>query len=485
MATSDSAVPNFYAETADTPRQERRTVSRERFSSMVAVSEVSADFVLCTFGVLVVRALCTSLRIGEQAQYPTASTSIIFSLFVVLLLHREGGYRGSSGLLQIRDTERIIRSSTLSMLFLLALSFILGLNLFHATLLIAIVLIPFLLVIEKKILFSIVRRLHLKGYGVERVVIYAADDIGRSIVSTLLHAPRAGFLPVAMVDNNPTSTRCLFETGYRHHLIPLWHGPITSELLESCECSVLMIATSKLSSQQLAAATYAAKQAGLGITFVYGTSTPEQQWRESANLDGLLFTSSIELTSRWYFAIAKRTVDLAISSLLILLLAPLLFLIAILIRLDSSGPAFFVQKRVGRNGKLFNIYKFRSMHTDAPMYDLSPTTSSDPRITRLGRMLRRLSLDELPQLINVFLGNMSLVGPRPEMPFIVEHYNAKQRQRLQVSPGITGLWQLSSDRAFPIHHNIHYDLYYIRNHTFFMDLAILIHTLFFAMRRGI
>jgi lipopolysaccharide/colanic/teichoic acid biosynthesis glycosyltransferase len=125
------------------------------------------------------------------------------------------------------------------------------------------------------------------------------------------------------------------------------------------------------------------------------------------------------------------------------------------------------------------------MYIDAARYDLSPTTSSDPRITRLGRVIRKISLDELPQLINVFLGNMSLVGPRPEMPFIVEHYNSQQQQRLQVSPGITGLWQLSADRAFPIHQNIHYDLYYIRNRTFFMDLAILIHTLFFAMRGGI
>ncbi len=131
------------------------------------------------------------------------------------------------------------------------------------------------------------------------------------------------------------------------------------------------------------------------------------------------------------------------------------------------------------------MYKFRSMHTGASRYDFSPTVSSDPRITTLGRFLRKISLDELPQLINVLLGNMSLVGPRPEMPFIVDHYNAEQRQRLQVSPGLTGLWQLSSDRAFPIHQNIHYDLYYIRNRTFLMDIAILVHTLFFAMRGGI
>ena len=131
------------------------------------------------------------------------------------------------------------------------------------------------------------------------------------------------------------------------------------------------------------------------------------------------------------------------------------------------------------------MYKFRSMYTSAARYDVSPTRSSDPRITRIGRFLRRTSLDELPQLINVFLGDMSLVGPRPEMPFIVERYNTQQRARLQFTPGITGLWQLSADRAFPIHQNIEYDLYYIENRTFFMDVAILIHTLLFAAWSGI
>jgi lipopolysaccharide/colanic/teichoic acid biosynthesis glycosyltransferase len=174
-----------------------------------------------------------------------------------------------------------------------------------------------------------------------------------------------------------------------------------------------------------------------------------------------------------------------VSSALLILLAPILILIAILVRLDSPGPALFVQKRVGQGGERFDMFKFRSMHDGAPKYAPSPTSSSDPRITRIGRYLRRASLDELPQLVNVLMGTMSLVGPRPEMPFIVEGYDARQRQRLQVTPGITGLWQLSADRAYPIHENAAYDLYYIRNRSVSLDLSILIHTLFFAVRGGI
>jgi lipopolysaccharide/colanic/teichoic acid biosynthesis glycosyltransferase len=185
------------------------------------------------------------------------------------------------------------------------------------------------------------------------------------------------------------------------------------------------------------------------------------------------------------YAVAKRAADLIVSSVLFVMLTPLLLLIGLLVRLDSPGPALFVQKRVGRNGKLFEIYKFRSMYTNASKYDFSPTTSFDPRITRLGRFLRRSCLDELPQLMNVLRGTMSLVGPRPEMPFIVRSYNSRQQQRLQVTPGITGMWQLSADRGLPIHENVEYDLYYIRNRTFFMDIAILIHTLFFAVGGGV
>jgi lipopolysaccharide/colanic/teichoic acid biosynthesis glycosyltransferase len=181
------------------------------------------------------------------------------------------------------------------------------------------------------------------------------------------------------------------------------------------------------------------------------------------------------------YALAKRALDLAVTFLLLALLAPLLLAVALLIRFDSQGPALFVQKRVGLHGRIFEIFKFRTMHTGVAKYDMSPVTAADCRITRVGRFLRRTSLDELPQLLNVLLGDMSLVGPRPEMPFLVAMHPAQHRPRLQAPPGITGLWQLSADRDFQIHENLHYDLYYIRNRTFFLDAAILIHTIFFAM----
>ena len=207
--------------------------------------------------------------------------------------------------------------------------------------------------------------------------------------------------------------------------------------------------------------------------------------KEKKSVSPHTFTEEMGAGASRRYALSKRLLDIFLSSIFLVLLSPVFILLALIIRLSSNGPALFVQRRVGRGGKLFWMYKFRSMSTNVRRYETSPQMRNDPRITKIGRILRRTSLDELPQLINVFLGEMSLVGPRPEMPFIVRGYTARQRQRLQVVPGVTGLWQLSRDRAFPIHENIHHDLYYIRNRNLYMDLAILVHTLFFAMHGGI
>jgi lipopolysaccharide/colanic/teichoic acid biosynthesis glycosyltransferase len=183
-------------------------------------------------------------------------------------------------------------------------------------------------------------------------------------------------------------------------------------------------------------------------------------------------------------SILKRSVDCMIALSLLVVLLPLLIMIAVVIRLESRGPALFRHSRVGRDGRQFEMWKFRSMWVEEVRYERSPASKMDKRLTRVGRILRRISLDELPQLLNVVKGDMSLVGPRPEMPFIVDGYGAIERQRLVVRPGLTGLWQISSCRAAPIPQNLQYDLYYIRNHSVLLDAAILVRTIS-AVIRGV
>ncbi|MGC1784512.1 MAG: exopolysaccharide biosynthesis polyprenyl glycosylphosphotransferase [Acidobacteriaceae bacterium] len=490
MSASESVTSRLYAETLAASRPESRAISTHLFPSVLAAIEVVADFLTCAFGIYAAYLLDPSLYIGRQIRYPVrevAAVSLGVSLIAVFLLHLNGAYRGSGSLLQIRETERAIRIPVQSLLIMLPFSLLLNLQFSRIAFLIALVLIPVLLILQKQAFVAVIRGLHVRGCGNDRVIVYGIGETGKRILSALSDSVKLGLYPIVVIGHNDAlDGEWLPEMGYRRRRsVPVQRGPITSALLNSCQCSTLIVALPNLSSGQIAAAVDAAKQAGSRVLFLSATELQEQKWTESIDVDGLSLTPMLESFERWPYSLAKRTADLIGSSLLLILFAPLFFLIALLIKLDSPGPAFFVQDRVGRNGELFKMYKFRSMHKGTLQYELSPTTPFDSRITRIGRFLRRSSLDELPQLVNVFLGDMSLVGPRPEMPFIVQIYTSEQRQRLQVTPGITGLWQLSADRAFLIHKNIQYDLYYIRNRGFFMDIAILIHTLLFALRGGI
>jgi exopolysaccharide biosynthesis polyprenyl glycosylphosphotransferase len=173
----------------------------------------------------------------------------------------------------------------------------------------------------------------------------------------------------------------------------------------------------------------------------------------------------------------KRLCDVLGALILIVLTGPLMLGIALAIRRQTGESAVFHQRRVGLHGRDFTMLKFRTMRSDTDAYAPSPDTPGDGRITPVGRWLRRYSLDELPQFFNVLKGEMSIVGPRPEMPFLVDQYEPWQRRRLEAVPGLTGLWQILGRKDLPLRENIEYDFYYIRNQSLLLDLAILLRTL--------
>ncbi|MDR0268330.1 sugar transferase [Paenibacillus sp.] len=195
-----------------------------------------------------------------------------------------------------------------------------------------------------------------------------------------------------------------------------------------------------------------------------------------------------EMKNRNWFWIGKRIQDVCLSLLGLILLFPLLLLIALLIKAeDPRGAVIFAQTRVGKNGKLFKMYKFRSMVSDAEVMleelmnqnEISGAMfkmKNDPRITRVGRFIRKTSLDELPQLINVLKGNMSLVGPRPPLPREVNDYTSYDMMRLLVVPGCTGLWQISGRNHVGFQEMVELDLEYIRNQSFINDIVIMCKT---------
>ncbi len=183
----------------------------------------------------------------------------------------------------------------------------------------------------------------------------------------------------------------------------------------------------------------------------------------------------------WWYKFVKRLVDIVFSLFGIVVLLPVWIFIVVLIRMDSSGKALFKQKRVGLNGKIFKMYKFRTMKNEVGLYEEAPKKADDKRITRVGKFLRKTSLDELPQLINILKGEMSFVGPRPEMPFIVEKYSKWQRKRLEAKPGLTGLWQILGRKDLPLHENIEYDFYYIQNQSLLLDFVIMLKTVWIVL----
>jgi exopolysaccharide biosynthesis polyprenyl glycosylphosphotransferase len=183
----------------------------------------------------------------------------------------------------------------------------------------------------------------------------------------------------------------------------------------------------------------------------------------------------------------KRVVDVLASSLAMLLLSPLFVITAVAIKLESPGPVFFSQKRVGKWGRVFTMYKFRSMVVDADnMKDelldhnesggVTFKMKRDPRITKSGSIIRKLSIDELPQLYNVFKGDMSLVGPRPPVPREVEDYLLSDRRRLEVIPGITCIWQISGRSDIEFKEQVSLDVQYIESQSFWGDILILLKT---------
>ena len=173
----------------------------------------------------------------------------------------------------------------------------------------------------------------------------------------------------------------------------------------------------------------------------------------------------------------KKIVDATVAAIGLLICAPLFLIISVLIKIESRGPVFFKHIRVGMNGKPFKMIKFRTMVKDAGKVGPVLTETRDPRITRVGKVLRRSSLDELPQLINVLRGEMSLVGPRPEIPEIVETYQPWMRKALQCKPGITGLSQVNGRDDLPIDEKLKYEVEYVENYSLRMDLQILLKTL--------
>lgn len=269
------------------------------------------------------------------------------------------------------------------------------------------------------------------------------------------------------------------------------HGSVLEleRFLNSTPVDEVLFANSGLDNTTLANALHVCDERGIDVLLPLPPSIPQRSRVEIANIHGIdlpLLGLRRTPTNEVNLAL-KRLIDLLGGMVMLMLSGPIMLVAAIAIRLESKGPIFFKQTRAGRNGRKFTMYKFRSMVVDAeakkaalahlnemsgPVFKIK----RDPRITKVGHFIRRTSIDELPQVFNILLGDMSLVGPRPPLPAEVEQYQPWQRRRLSVKPGLTGLWQVSGRNNVDFEEWMALDLRYIDDWSLWLDLKILLRT---------
>jgi exopolysaccharide biosynthesis polyprenyl glycosylphosphotransferase len=411
--------------------------------------------------------------------------ALIFAFMLVLISPLSSLYRQQRGRTVIDEVYRIFNGVTSVTVLVMALSFLLqppGFS--RLMIIISAVLIVFLLA-SSRVVYRVLRQLmRARGIGVENVLLVGAGHVGRAVISALLARPELGYRTLGYLDDNPE--RGSVDMGRVRGL-----GDINQldDILRTGQVDLVVVALPWQARHKImnVVARCASQHVQVRVVpdlFQLSMSQVRSEKLESIPLLGLHVEPRLTPTGLAF----KRIIDIG----LVLLTAPLVLLLTAIIGLaivvDSRGPVFYAARRVGKDSKPFRMFKFRTMIVGADKMrdDLvrqtgvdprRPKWEHDPRITRVGRWLRKTSLDELPNLLNVLRGEMSIVGPRPAMPNEVEHYEAWQKQRLNTHPGMTGLWQVSGRSKVPFEEQCLLDIYYIENWSIGLEIEILVRTI--------
>ncbi len=321
------------------------------------------------------------------------------------------------------------------------------------------------------------------GIGVNRVLIVGAGEVGRTVMRNLVARPEYGYQVVGFVDDS--TERGSTDIGRFRALGGTERIP---SLVDQHNVDEVIIALPWMAHRKILTIMGQCERRGVRAKVVPDLFQLSLSQLEMNDLSGVPLIGVREPSIRGRNLAIKRLIDVAAGGIALIALSPLLALSALLIRLDSPGPAIFRQTRVGRSGRPFTVFKFRTMRdgADLALAELADRNEAsgplfkmrdDPRRTRVGKWLRKASIDEMPQFWNVLRGDMSIVGPRPALPSEVEQYQPWHRRRLEAAPGITGLWQVSGRSEVNFDEMVLLDLYYIENWTPFLDLKIMLKTI--------
>ncbi|OGC15351.1 hypothetical protein A2246_04680 [candidate division WOR-1 bacterium RIFOXYA2_FULL_37_7] len=384
----------------------------------------------------------------------------------------------------IDEMALLFGSVTFSSLFLFGLLFLYRGFWFSRLVIVNAWIISFFLLLVFRLILKLGKRALLKrGIGVKKLLIVGAGEVGETLAGRFISDKTLGGNPVAFLDDDPAnigkSLHGIFVIGNTEDL---------KKRVKELSVEEVIFATTQISYQKILDLITECETYGVSFKIVPGIFEIIASRISVDEVGGVPLMTISEIGLAGFNAFLKRAVDIILSFILIILLLPIFAVVALLIKWDSSGSVLFAQARVGKDGNLFPMLKFRSMAQNAEdVFDNIKEKSevegyifkikNDPRMTRMGKWIRRLSIDELPQILNVFMGQMSLVGPRPPLPREVEKYSPWHRKRLRIAPGITGLWQVSGRSLLPFEDMVRLDIYYIENWSLWLDFKILCRTI--------
>lgn len=428
-----------------------------------------------------VRAVAEAYYVPFREYIPIA---LVLTVILLIVFKAEGLYDQRRGTSWLDEVYTIFIGTLIGIAMMIFLFFLYRAN-FYSRLIFfyAFLLIGGLLSVSRLAERQIRDRLRRRGVGVDRVLIVGAGKVGRAIMRSILARPELGYRPVGFVDDDPKKQES--DIG---PFKALGGTADLAAVMQKEAVDEIIISLPWISHRKVLKIIADSEQHGVPARFVPDLLQMSLSRVDVDEINGIPLIGMKEPPLKGWKIAIKRLIDISIASAAVVLLAPLLFLITVLIKLDSPGPTFFKQTRLGRGGKPFTCYKFRSMRQEAekelpqlasldetvgPMFKIR----NDPRCTRLGKALRRFSLDELPQLINVIKGDMSLVGPRPPLPTEVEQYEDWHHDRLNIPSGITGLWQVMGRSDLSFNEMVMLDLFYAENWSLWSDFKIMLRTI--------
>ena len=428
------------------------------------------------------------LRRVDPANYVRLSAFAPFIIILILLLlivyYYEGLYKVRRDLSLFDEVYTIFKSTNTGIMIMIVIVFVYQSSFYSRAIFIyADILIIFLLALSRWLKMALLRSWRKSGFGVTRLLVIGAGEMARAVMRAVVANSTLGYEIVGFMDDDIRKGHT--DIGRFEAL-----GSIDnlSNILMHEDVDQVIITLPWKYSRRIMDITAACEQHNINVSIVPDIFQLTLSRVNITDMAGIPLITTKTPTISGVNLMLKRSMDIGASLLAFVCLSPFIAIITLLIKLESEGPIIFEQIRIGKGEKPFTFYKFRSMVKDAAMKKEALQEYNelegplfkmkrDPRITRIGRFLRRFSLDELPQFYNVLHGEMSLVGPRPNEPKEVENYEAWHRSRLEVLPGLTGLWVISGRSDLTFDEMAMLDIYYIENWSLALDIKILLKTI--------